>query len=110
MESNSTQTDTEVGEQDKQIVATTDAHEDGWLDWWAKSYGTPNDWIDARPTLKGYQQSANEFFVGLGNWGYETTRAYFPVFVDPLPTQKRLQQKREQEMQAVENAPVEEVD
>ncbi len=49
-----------------------------WIEEKQKEYGTPNDWIDANPTAKQYQNSANEFFKGIGQWGHEKALAWFP--------------------------------
>lgn len=76
------------------------------MDWWSNTYGTPNDWLDASPTAKSWQKSANEFFKGVGNWGYETGKVWFPDMYEPGIKGKNAQEKEEQ---ASENAPDEEV-
>lgn len=54
-----------------------------------KEYGSPNDWVEANPTAKHYQHQANEFFKGIGQWGYEMTSYYFPgVFHSSSPNQQ----------------------
>jgi len=54
-------------------------------------YGTPNDWIETSPTAKAYQKSADEFFKGIGNWGYEKGTSWFPSLYAPSAQQRQQQ-------------------
>lgn len=71
-----------------------------WIEEKQKEYGTPNDWIDANPTAKQYQHSANEFFKGIGQWGHEKALAWFPTlynYEEPTRRAPAQQEQREEE-------------
>merc|ERR1711879_87716 len=69
-----------------------------WSEWIEqKEYGTPNDWIDANPTAKQYQQAANEFFKGIGQWGHEKALAWFPTLYNYEEPTRSAPAQREEE-------------
>jgi hypothetical protein len=73
-----------------------------WIEEKKKEYGSPNDWVDSNPTAKQYQQSANEFFKGIGQWGHEKALAWFPTYYNyeeptrPAHAQHHQQQREEE--------------
>jgi len=70
-----------------------------WAEWWDKTYGTPNDWIEASPALKAYQESADGLCKNIGQWAYDSYNLWLP----PEERGEKQPPKKEREMQAMEN-------